>query len=156
VVTSPVQGTIRFHQVSQGKIRVHGVTSPAQDIVCFHQVSQGKIRVHGVTSSAQDIVCVHQVSQGKIRVHRVTSHSQDTVCFHQVSQDKIRASATNRVAVPARLAVNKFLGSLKSLQIRALVINWTSTYQCTADFENLGDYFLFLGKLCYGPFLGIF
>jgi hypothetical protein len=26
----------------------------------------------------------------------------------------------------------------------------------TADFENFQDYFLFLGNLLYGPFLGIF
>jgi hypothetical protein len=27
--------------------------------------------------------------------------------------------------------------------------------QCIADFENFEDYFLLLGKLLYGPFLGI-
>ena len=30
------------------KIRVHRVMTPAQDTVRFHQVSQGKIRVHRV------------------------------------------------------------------------------------------------------------
>jgi hypothetical protein len=34
--------------------------------------------------------------------------------------------------------------------------NGTENNQCTADFENFGYYFLFLGKLLYGPFLGIF
>ncbi len=34
--------------------------------------------------------------------------------------------------------------------------NGTLNYQCTAGFENLGDYFLFLGKFLYGPFLGTF
>jgi hypothetical protein len=37
-----------------------------------------------------------------------------------------------------------------------LWVQWDINYPCTADFENLGYYFLFLGKLVYGPFLGIF
>jgi hypothetical protein len=49
---------------------------------------------------------------------------------------------------------NRFQGSLAGrydnpIRTRFLILG-------TNDFENLGDYFLFLGKLLYGPFFGIF
>jgi hypothetical protein len=34
-----------------------------------------------------------------------------------------RAGTSNRVSVPARQAVNRFLGSLKGLQTRALIVS---------------------------------
>jgi hypothetical protein len=46
------------------------------------------------------------------------------------------------------------LTPVRGLRIRPLVAIGHKNYQCTADFENLGDYFLFLGKLLYGPFCG--
>ncbi len=45
--------------------------------------------------------------------------------FHQSMQPG-RAVTTNRVFVPARQARNRFLGSLKGLQIRALAGRYTS------------------------------
>jgi hypothetical protein len=103
-VTSPAQDTVRFHQVSQDQIRVHRVTSPAQDTVRFLQVSQD------VTYFRH--VCYHPVSQVMISDHMMTSPAQDAF----IKLVKIRVHS-----LPARMAGNQFLGSLKGLEIRSLV-----------------------------------